>query len=451
MNQYSKHIWHPFAHPTTVNKQVEPIHIVSADGVYVKDNQGRELLDSTSGGLWCVNVGQNRPEIKEAITKQLDEMAFYQLFNGVSHPRATELAAKLIGMTKPENMKRVFFTCGGSDSIETALKLARQYHVINGEPERKGYISLKNCYHGTHFGGTSLHGGDKGGGGARRNYGPLLNGGIRVDAPWLYRNSWQCDDPEQLVKNCINQLITEIEFNTPDAIAALIAEPIIGGSLIIPPESYWPRLREVCDQYGILLIADEVITGFGRSGSLFGSRGWGVAPDMMCLAKGISSGYIPLGAVMVNERMEQAWDQNNDVRGNIATGVTYSGHPIACAAGLAALDIVEKEDLPNNAKVQGNYLLSNLKPFAEKYRSVGDVRGKGLMVALELVADKVKRLPVDPADGLALNIANTARKYGVLVRPYGQRIILAPHLIYTSEHCDRLVDALDKAFTEIDR
>ena len=162
-NQYSKDLWHPFAHPATVDQLSDPIHIISADGVFVKDVKGRELLDSTSGGLWCINVGQNRPEMKAAITKQLDEMAFYQLFSGVSHPRATELAAKLVSMAKPENMKRVFFTCGGSDSIDTALKLARQYHVINRQPDRKKFISLKNCYHGTHFGGTSLHGGDKGG------------------------------------------------------------------------------------------------------------------------------------------------------------------------------------------------------------------------------------------------------------------------------------------------
>lgn len=448
-NQYSKDIWHPFAHPTSVNMLEDPIHIVNGDGVYVTDNQGRELLDSTSGGLWCVNVGQNRPEIKEAIVRQLDELTFYQLFNGVSHPRATELAAKLVSITKPEKMKRVFYTSGGSDSVETALKLARQYHSLTAQPERKKFISLKNAYHGTHFGGTSMHGGDKGG--IRRTYGPCLSEIINVDAPWLYRNPWLCDDPEQLVENCINQLISEIEFNSPDTIAALIAEPIIGGSLIIPPETYWPRLREVCDQYGILLIADEVITGFGRSGCLFGSRGWGVAPDMMCLAKGISSAYIPLGAVMVGERLDQVWSANSDSKGVIATGVTYAGHPVACAAALAALDIVENENLPENAKRQGDYLLEKLKPFADKFASVGDVRGKGLMVALELVVDKKTRQPVDPAQGFANEIAKAARNNGVLVRPFGQRIILAPHLVYTREHCDQLIDALDKAFTEVDR
>jgi len=448
-NQYSKDIWHPFSHPTAVDAQIDPIHIVSADGVYVKDDQGRELLDGTAGGLWCVNVGQSRPEMKKAITNQLDEMAFYHMFGGASHPRSTELAAKLVNMAKPENMKRVFFTSGGSDSVENALKIARQYHVLNGEPDRKKFISLKCSYHGTHFGGTSLHGGDKGG--VRRNYEPLLGGCIKVEAPWLYRNPWHCDDPEQLVDSCINQLIAEIEFNASDTIAALIAEPVMGGSLIIPPESYWPRLREVCDQYGILLIADEVITGFGRSGCLFGSRGWGVAPDIMTLAKGISSGYIPLGAVMINERIEQAWETNNDARGFISSGITYSGHPVACAAGLAALDIVEKENLSKNAKIQGDYLLEKLKPFAEKFPSVGDVRGKGLMLGLELVADKKTRQPVDVAKGLALNIAAAARKHGALVRPAGQRILLAPHLIYTTSHCDQLVDALSKAFNEIDR
>lgn len=446
MSEYSKDLWHPMVHPNQM-KKAESIHIVSGDGVYIKDDSGKELLDGVAG-LWCVNVGHNRPEMKEAIVKQLDELEYFPLFSGNSHPRATEMAAKLVGMTQQENMKRVFFTSGGSDSTETAFKLARQYHILNGQADRKKIISLKNGYHGLHFGGTSATGINA----FRRNYEPLFNGVVHVDAPWLYRNPWNCEDPDQLAQHCADQLAREIEHQMPDTVAAFIAEPVMGaGGVIVPPEKYWPLVREVCDKYGVLLIADEVVTGFGRSGNMFGSRGWGVAPDMMCLAKGISAGYIPMGAVMLNERMEQAWDANADFNGTIMTGYTYSGHPVACAAGLAALDLVEKENLPENAKLQGDYLLGKLKPLADKFKSVGDVRGKGLMIALDLVSDKATREPIDPTNGFADKVSAVARSQGALVRPVGSKIILSPPLTFQQEHCDQLADALDKAFTEVDR
>jgi putrescine---pyruvate transaminase len=447
MPNYSASLWHPYANPNEIRERA-PLHVVSGDGVYVKDSQGRRLLDGNAGGLWCVNVGHNRQEIKLAITKQLDELVFYQLFDGISHPRATELAAKLVAMTKTEKMTRAFFTSGGSDSVETALKLARQYHIINGQPERKKFISLRGAYHGSHFGAgtvsaqTALH----------RPYEPLVPGVVSVEMPFLYRNPWGCTDSDKLVTLCIDHLIAEITYQSADTIAAIIVEAVNGQSLVVPPATYWPRLREVCDQFGIVLIADEVITGFGRSGCMFGCRGWGVVPDMMCLAKGISSGYIPLGAVMIGARIEKAWDTvGNDPRGYIATGVTYAGHPVACAAGLAALDIVEKENLPENAKVQGEYLRGQLTSFVEKFPSVGDVRGKGLMVSLDLVSNKRTREPVDPIQGLPYAIAAAGRDNGILVRPYGPRIILSPPLIFSPQHCDELVVALEKTFTQVDK
>lgn len=445
MTDYSKNFWHPMLHPNEA-KAREPIHIVSGDGEYITDDKGHKLLDGVAG-LWCVNVGHNRPEMKKAIMKQLDELEYFQLFDGISHPRATELAEKLVNMTEPENMKRAFFTSGGSDSVETALKLARQFHIINGEPERKKFISLKNGYHGVHFGGASVNGINV----FRRNYEPLLGGVIHLDTPWLYRNPWGCENPEQLAQLCIEQLEQEILHQMPDTIAAFIAEPILGaGGVIVPPEAYWPGVRKICDKYGILLIADEVVTGFGRSGCMFGSRGWGVAPDMMCLAKGLSSGYIPLGAVMINERMEKAWDNNADFNGVIMTGLTYSGHPVACAAGIEALNIVERENLPENAKIQGEYLLNALQPMVKKFKSVGEIRGKGLMIAIDLVVNKITKEPVDPMSGFANAIAAAARAAGALVRPVGTKIILSPPLTYQKKHCDELIKALDIAFSEVD-
>ena len=257
-----------------------------------------------------------------------------------------------------------------------------------------------------------------------------MGGCYHLDSPWLYRNPWT-DDPDELGRLCAEQLEREIEFQMPDTVAAFIAEPVQGaGGVIVPPANYWPLIREVCDRYGVLLIADEVVTGFGRSGSMFGSRGWGVKPDIMALAKGLSSGYIPLGATVVNQRIEAAFDKNADFGGAIMHGYTYSGHPIGCAAAIAALNIVRDENLPENAKVQGQYLLERLQPMIEKHPSVGDVRGKGLMIALDLVVDKETREPIDPAGEFANDVAAVARREGVLVRPVGTKIILSPPLIF---------------------
>lgn len=444
MSDYSDAFWHPMVHPNEM-KVRKSVHICSGNGVYVIDDQGKTLLDG-GAGLWCVNVGHNRAEVKLAIMQQLDELEYFQLFSGVSHPRASELARLLLDFTAVEDMKRAVFSSGGSDAIETGLKLARQYHRLNGEPERTKFISLKQGYHGTHFGGASITGNSM----FRRNYEPLLPGCYHLTSPWLYRNPWT-DDAEELGRLCAEELDREIQFQVPDTVAAFIAEPIQGvGGVIVPPANYWPLVRAVCDKYGVLLIADEVITGFGRSGSMFGSRGWSVKPDIMCLAKGISSGYIPLGATMVNSRIEQAFNANNDFAGALMHGYTYAGHPVACAAGIAALNIVEREHLPENALAQGEYLLHLLKPLEDRYASVGEVRGKGLMTAIDLVADKKTRKPVDPLGGLASQLAAVAREEGVLVRAAGNKIIISPPLIVQSEHCEKLSDALNVAFKRVD-
>jgi adenosylmethionine-8-amino-7-oxononanoate aminotransferase len=219
------------------------------------------------------------------------------------------------------------------------------------------------------------------------------------------------------------------------------------GGVIVPPDTYWKRLREVCDRYGILLIADEVVTGFGRSGCMLGSRGWGVAPDILCLAKAISAGYIPLGATVFNDRVAEAIENGPGFSNVIMHGYTYSGHPTACAAALAVLDIVEAEDLPGNAAKVGTQLIEQLKPLSERFETVGEVRGKGLMIALDLVADKRTRQPLDPAVGHAARIADAVRQEGVLVRPAGNKIILSPPLTLTSDEAGHIASALESALS----
>ncbi|EON13845.1 aminotransferase class III-fold pyridoxal phosphate-dependent enzyme [Pandoraea sp. SD6-2] len=440
--QRKKRFWHPMG--SAAESNVHTVVIERGDGNYVTDIDGNRMLDGV-GGLWNVNVGHNRTAVKEAIARQLDEIAYYQTFDGVAHPRVYDLADRLCSMFTQEDMQRVLFSSGGSDSVETALKLARQYWIAAGEPSRIKFLSLRNGYHGVHMGGTSV-----GGNGVYHyNHGPLLPNCYQLDTPWLYRNPWKCEDPAQLVEYCIAQLEESIAFHGSQTIAAFIAEPVQGaGGLIVPPSTYWPRLREVCDRNGILLIADEVVTGFGRTGSILGSRGWGVAPDILCLAKGISAGYVPLGATVFNGRVANAIENGAGFSHMVMHGYTYSGHPVACAAALAVLDIVESEDLPGNAGRVGKHLLEQLLPLRDAYETVGDVRGKGLMLALDFVTDKASRTPLDPREGFATRVAEAARKRGVLVRPVANKIILSPPLTLTVEEANTVARTMADALHE---
>jgi adenosylmethionine-8-amino-7-oxononanoate aminotransferase len=440
MYQPAYQFWHPMLHPNEM-KVREPVRIVRGEGCHVFDDAGNKLVDGIAG-LWNVNVGHGRPEVKRAIAAQLDELEYFQIFDGLTHPRAEELSNLLVDMLAPEDMKRVFYSSGGSDAVETALRLARQYWKVAGQPERTKFISLKQGYHGTHFGGASVNGNHV----FRRSYEPLLPGCFHVETPWTYRNPFT-EDPDELARICAELLEREILFQGPDTVAAFIAEPVQGaGGVIVPPASYWPLVRDVCDRHGVLFIADEVVTGFGRTGAMFGSRLWGVKPDIVCLAKGITSGYFPLGATMFNDRIVDAFDGNADFAGAIFHGYTYSGHPVGCAAALANLKIVRDENLPANAARMGDYLLAALQPFVDRYAAVGEVRGKGLMLAIDLVADKRTREPLDPTAGHAARVAEIARQHGAIVRPVGTRIILSPPLVLEQEHADVLVAALDAGF-----
>ncbi|MBR9868864.1 MAG: aspartate aminotransferase family protein [Oceanospirillales bacterium] len=446
MSEKSKTLWHPMAHPGVPGSH-STLEIVKGDGNYVQNREGQWLVDGV-GGLWNVNVGHNRTEVKDAIKAQLDELEYFQIFDGVTHPRVKELSDLIIEMTKPEGMARVMFSSGGSDAVETALKISRQYWKAVGQAQRYKFISLKQGYHGVHFGGASVNGNTV----FRTNYEPVLPGCVHIDAPWLYRNPWNCEDPEELGQLCAKQLEAEIIFQGPETVAAFIAEPVQGaGGVIVPPANYWPLIREVCDKYGVLLIADEVVTGFGRSGSMFGVRGWGVAADIQCFAKGINSGYIPLGATVINERVAQGIESCENFSGAVMHGYTYSGHPVACAAALASLKIVQDEDLPGNAAVQGADLLTKLQSSLGDFPSVGEVRGKGLMVAIDLVTDKKSRTPVDPLSGFANQIAAVALREGVIARPVGTKIIISPPLTIGTEEVDKMVAALLQGFTEVDR
>jgi len=440
----AKYVWHPMTAPK-MSELDPPLIVASGSGVHVTDIDGKTYLDCTAG-LWNVNVGHNRPEVNQAIIDQLGRIAYYSTFAGTSNPPSIELSAKLVDLLQPENAARVLFSSGGSDAAETSFKLARQYWKLKGKPSKVKILSLKEAYHGVHFGGMSACGINI----YRLAYGPAMPDFHQVESPILYRNPWT-NDPLELAKICARELEREIQYHGPDSVAAFIAEPVQGaGGVNVPPPNYWPLVREVCDRNDVLLISDEVVTGFGRTGTFLGCRGWGVKPDIMNFAKGLSSAYVPLGATVVNERVAEAWNSDSPYA-LIMHGYTYSGHPLACAAGLASLDVVIREDLTANAAKQGAYFLNRLQQELMPFPSVGDVRGKGLMICIEMVMDKKSKEPYPPGHPLPISINKHCKDNGVLVRSLNHKIILSPPLVFTKQDVDRAADDLRAAFGELDR
>ncbi len=440
----AKHLWHPMAHPQAM-LDTPPDIIARGDGVWVWDIDGHRMVDGV-GGLWSANLGHSNQRLRDAIVAQLDELPFYNTFRGTTHPRAIELSQELTQLMAPEGVGAVMFGSGGSDAVEAALKLARQYWKVRGQADRSKFISLRQGYHGVHFGGMSVNGNTN----FRRAYEPLLPGCFHVDTPWLYRNPYT-DDPLELGRICAELLDREIIFQGPDTVAAFIAEPVQGaGGVIVPPENYWPAVREVCRRHGVLLIADEVVTGFGRTGHLFGTRMWGVNADIWCLAKGLSSGYIPLGATAIGQDIADTFLKAPAGIGAISHGYTYSAHPVAAAAALESLRLVQELDLPGNAARVGGHMQARLASFVSRYAHVGNVRGVGLMACIEMVESKVGKTPLARGSALLARVARATYERGAMVRVSGPNIILSPPLIITREQVDVLIDALDGALAEVE-
>lgn len=440
----ARHLLHPMGHPGSA-RDAPPDIIARGDGSWVWDIDGHRMVDGI-GGLWCANLGFGRKEIRDAIVEQLDELPFYNTFRGATHPRAIELSRRLTNLMAEDGVGAFHFSSGGSDAVEGALKLARQYWKLRGQADRTKYLSLRQGYHGTHFGGASVNGNTA----FRRAYEPLLPGCFHVDAPWLYRNPYT-EDPRKLGEICAELLEREIVFQGPDTVAAFIAEPVQGaGGVIVPPANYWPLVREVCDRHGVLLIADEVVTGFGRTGHWFGTRLWGVNADMWCLAKGISSGYVPLGATAISARMLETFSTGDPVQGTINHGYTYGAHPVAAAAALATLDILERENIPARAAREGGHLLARLHDMHGRFRSIGDVRGVGLMAGIELVADRATRAPFPRGAPELARVQREAYRRGAMIRLSGATIILSPALSIERAQIDLLCDALEGAFAAIE-
>ncbi|MBX5185524.1 MULTISPECIES: aspartate aminotransferase family protein [unclassified Rhizobium] len=436
----ARHMWHPMAHPAEM--QAHPPRIISAgEGVEIVDIQGKKVLDAV-GGLWNVNLGYSCEPVKKAIRDQLDELPYYSTFRGTTNSPLIELSYELAEWFREDGLNRSFFTSGGSDSVETCLRLARQYHKINGQPERTKFVALKKGYHGTHFGGASVNGNQN----FRRNYEPLLPGVFHLPAPFAYRNPFGMSDGAEIAAAIGRLFEDEIAFQGADTIAALIVEPVLGaGGVIVPHETFLPLMREICDRHGILLIADEVITAFGRAGAWTGSRLWGVIPDLMSTAKAITNGYFPFGAVMIADNVAEVFESNKNGVGTIGHGYTYSGHPVGAAAALATLKETKRLDVAANAAARGDELLAGLKKLQEKHELIGDVRGKGLMCALELVSDRGKKSAA--SKDVLQKVQDAAYDAGALVRTSGANVIMSPPLVITAGDVQTILTALDAGLT----
>jgi len=423
----ARSIWHPMAHPAEMQAN-PPTIVAEGKGVRIRDIDGHEVVDAV-GGLWNVNLGYSCSTVKEAISAQLNRLPYYSTFRGTSNDAVIELSEDLRRFFEPDGLSRAFYTSGGSDSVESALRLARQYHKVRGEPGRTKYLSLKKGYHGTHTGGASVNGNAN----FRTMYEPLLPGCYHIPAPYTYRNPFNETDPERLAQLCLAALEDEIAFQGAGTIAAMIMEPILGAGGVIPPhKSFMPGVREICSKNGILLIADEVITAFGRTGSWSGSRHWGVQPDLMCTAKAITNGYFPFGAVMISDHVAEVFEKDETGKAAIGHGYTYSGHPVGAAAAIACLAETERLNVKDNAAARGTELFLGLKALHDEFDIIGDVRGgHGLMCALELVSDRSTKAPVDK--GTIGKIQEVAYRDGTMIRISGPNIILSPPLVLTSD------------------
>lgn len=430
-----------FIHPTSSIKQHQehgPKLIVDkGEGVYLTDIEGNVFIDAMAS-LWNVNVGHGRKELAEAAAKQMEKLAFSSTFSTFSNEPVILLAEKIASLA-PEGLNGVFFTSGGSESNDTAIKIVRHYWKIQGKPERRKILSRTRGYHGVAAASTSATGIPQ-----------------FWDMAGDYRDDYVHADPpyNRTTEETIQSMREVIEREGPETIAAFIAEPVLGaGGVIIPPDDYFAKVREVCDEYGILFIADEIITGFGRTGKMFGMENWGVVPDLMTFAKGVTSGYIQLGGVVISDAMYDVLKEKSE--GVLFHGFTYSGHPTAAAVGLKNIEIIEREGLVENSRKMGELMLSRFKEIKSQLNHVGDVRALGLIGAVELVRNPETNERFSSDLMVAPRVIEELHKRGVICRAvtYENTDIIAfsPPLTMNEEEVNTMTEKLHDSIKEIEK
>ena len=436
-------------HPSTSivdHLRTGPRIMAEGSGVMLTDVSGRRYLDAFAG-LWCVNIGYGRTEVADAMAAQSRRLGYYHTFSSMSNEPQIRLADRLLEMV-PGRMSKVFFANSGSEANDTQIKLVWYYNNLRGKPQKKKIISRLGAYHGSTVAAASLTGLAT----FHRAFDLPLAGVLHTKAPDFYRDAAPGVTEEAYAASVVAELEALIEREGPDTVGAFIAEPVMGtGGVLVPPRTYFDRVQAVLRRHDILMIVDEVICGFGRLGRPFGSHVYGIEPDLMTVAKGLTSGYFPLSGVIVSERVWSVLRAGSPEVGAFAHGFTYSGHPVGAAAAMANLDILLGEDLIGNAARTGGYMQAALRERIAGLPLVGDVRGVGLVAGIQLMADRARRRPFEATQKVSQQVAAHCLENGLIVRalPVGHVIALSPPLCITREQVDQVVDGLARGIRAV--
>ena len=433
-----ENFFHPSTHLAQHARGETPSRVIkTASGVFIEDRDGNKLLDAFAG-LYCVNVGYGRQDIADAIGEQAKELAYYHSYVGHGTEASITLS-KMILDRAPKNMSKVYFGLGGSDANETNVKLIWYMNNILGRPEKKKIISRWRGYHGSGLVTGSLTGLEL----FHKKFDLPLAQVIHTEAPYYFRRDDLDQSEEQFVAHCVTELEALIEHEGADTIAAFIGEPVLGtGGIVPPPAGYWEAIQAVLKKHDILLVADEVVTGFGRLGSMFGSDHYGIEPDIITIAKGLTSAYAPLSGSIVSDKVWKVLEQGTDENGPIGHGWTYSAHPIGAAAGVANLKLIDELDLVTNAGAVGAYLNKTMAEALADHPNLGEVRGEGMLCAVEFVKDKDSRSFFDAGDKIGPQIAAKLLEQDKIIAramPQGDILGFAPPFCLTREEADQVV------------
>ena len=436
-----QHLWMHNADWSQMALEGEPLIMVQGQGMRVTDSEGNSWIDA-NGGYASVNVGYGRQEIAEAAYEQMRQISYFP--QRAANPPTIRLVAKLAQIT-PGSLSRTFLCSGGSEANETALKIARAYHHRRGENNRHKIISRHGSYHGATAGVLWLGSAE---GTVLSDYDPPYPGVLHAPQPNSYRCEYESSNASECATRCATAIEELIQTHGAETVAAVIAEPVTSGpGAIVPGDEYWPRLREICDRYGVLLIADEVITGFGRTGKMFAIEHWNVVPDLITMAKGMCSTYLPLGATIVRQEIADEFTGEGRCFQHVFTA---AGHPVAAAVGLKNIEIIEREKLVENAREVGAYFRGHLQALQEKHAMIGDVRGIGLMLSMELVADRKSKARFPVEQKIPQRLIAAFKKRRLLLRSHGNVIVnLSPPLCITRQDIDEIVALIDESLAEV--
>ena len=433
---------HPFTN-LAEHAQTGPLVIERGAGVYVIDDQGHRYLEGMAG-LWCTALGFSEARLVQAAQQQLARLPAYHLFGGKSYRPAIELAERLLAMA-PVPMAKVLFVNSGSEANDTALKLVRYYHAARGRPEKRKVIARVRGYHGATMAAASLTGLAH----AHQDFGLPLPGFLHADCPHHYRFGLPGESEEQFAARLAGNLERLILREGPDTVGAFIAEPVMGaGGVILPPATYFAKVQAVLDKYDVLLIADEVITGFGRTGAMFGSETFGLRPDLITLAKALSAGYQPIGAVLIAPAIDRAMLEQSRKIGTFGHGFTWGGHPVCAAVALRALEIYAEDDILGQVRARAPQFAARIRALGT-HPLVGDARAVGLLGALELMADGRQRIPFRPELKVGARVVQRALEQGVILRPLNDVISFCPPLIISAAELEFLFDVVGRALDQV--